>query len=419
MTASLPSRGEPRAALLASLVLVAAIAYFGSPTIRQDVRRPAGHFALLADAFAHGRLSIETTADRPFRTSELIRDDASGRFYCPYPPLPAVLLMPFVLLAGYAVKVEAACRMVSVVNVLLIALCLERLPRRMGRPALSAPNRVMLTLLFALGAAPWSNAMMAGDWHLAHAVALCALLLALREYTRTNRPAVIGLFVGLAILSRPTTAFAGLFFAFPLANRSHLGSLTRWAAGPVAAVAILAAYNLARFGSAMDFGYDRMVLTGEGQRLMAAYGQFQLAFIPRNAFWFFLAPPWPTADGAAGWLTYDPRGLGLFLATPAALYAFVAFRRPDARRVARDAAMATGLCLVPLLMYFNTGYWQFGHRFSMDYLPMLMILVVAGMGPRPGRLAWGLSGLSMGIHAWGMLWVERVVRLPDWLAPTM
>ncbi len=419
MMDSLSSRGDRPAALLAALAVIATFVYFGSPRLRGDVRRSPGHFTLLADAVAHGRLSIEATADGPIRLGELIPDDASERLYCPYPPLPALLLLPFVFVAGFAVKVESACRAVSVINVLLIALCLERLPQRMGRPALSTPSRLMLTLLFAVGAAPWSNAMMAGDWHLAHAVALCALLLALNEYTRSNRAIVVGLFVGLAMLSRPTTAFAGLFFAMPLANRPHLRALARWAVGPIAAMAILAAYNLARFGSALDFGYDRMLLTGEGLRLMDAYGQFHPAFIPRNAFWFFLAPPWPTADGAAGWLAYDPRGLGLFIATPAVLYAFVAFRQAAGRRVAIDAAIASGLCLVPLLGYFNSGYWQFGHRFSMDYLPMLMILVLAGMGPRPGRLAWGLAALSVSIHVWGILFVERVVRLPDWLVPAI
>lgn len=419
MMGSLSSRGDHRAALSAVLAMVAAMVYFGSPTFQRDDRRPTGHFILLADAFAHGRLSIEAMADGPIRLGELIPDETAGRLYCPYPPLPAVLLMPLVLVAGCAVKVEAACRAVSVLNVLLIAICLERLPQRMGRPALSEPSRVMLTLLFAIGAAPWSNAMMAGDWHLAHAVALCALLLALHEYARANRPIVVGLFVGLAMLARPTTAFAGLFFALPLANRSHLAALAKWAAGPIVAIAILAAYNVARFGSAMDFGYDRMLLTDEGLRLMNAYGQFHPAFIPRNAFWFFLAPPWPSTGGTAAWLAYDPRGMSLFFATPAAVFAFAAFRRAAGRRVAIDAAIAAGLCLVPLLAYFNTGYWQFGHRFSMDYLPMLMILVLAGMGPRPGRLAWGLAALSVGIHAWGLVLVERVARLPDWLVPAM
>ncbi len=397
------------------MAIVASIVYFGSPTLQREVRRPTGHFVLLANALAHGRLSFDATTDGPIRLDELIPDESSDRLYCPYPPLPAVLLLPFVFVAGYAVKVEAACRAVSVINVLLIALCLERLPQRIGRPALSASNRVMLTALFAFGAAPWSNAMMAGDWHLAHAVALGSLLLALNEYARTNRPIVVGLFVGLAMLSRPTTAFAGLFFALPLANRSQLGALARWAVGPIAAVAILAAYNIARFGSAMDFGYDRMLLTGEGLRLMNAYGQFHPAFSPRNAFWFFLAPPWVTSGG----LSYDPRGLSLLIATPAAVYLFAAFRNADGRRQARNAAVATGLCLVPLLAYFNTGYWQFGHRFSMDYLPMLMILVLAGMGPRPGRVAWSLAALSVGIHTWGLVFVERVARLPDWLVPAI
>ena len=388
----------------------------------------------------HGRLTIEVS--RPInrgQVNELIPADLPGDqprppdeprgFYCPYPPMPALLLLPFVALSA-AVKVETACRVVSVLSVLLFDACLVRLSRRLGMPAWNAAPRIALNLLFAFGTVSWHNAERGGDWHLAHAVALAAMLLALREYLRGDfpaagssptvggtalsgpRPWIMGAFLAAALLSRPTTAFAGLFFALPLLRRRNLPELVKLAAVPALALFVLAAYNHVRFSSPTDFGYDRMILHGQGLAMMRQYGQFHPHFIPGNAFWFFLAPPWPLADGRFPFFGFDQRGLSLFLATPAFAYAFVAFTRRRRRcLVVQDALIGIFACLVPLLLYFNTGYAQFGHRFSLDYLPLLMLLVAAGMGPRPGKLAYALIAASIAIQAVGVL-CNPVTRLP-------
>ena len=393
------------------LAVVAVIVYIGLPILRGEPSRPAGHFPKLARAFLHGELSIEVGLDSGSRRGELIPTGEPGRFYCPYPPLPAVLLMPFAWIGAQGLRVEIACRCVSVINVLLFYACAVGLPRKFGRPPLSKVACCALTILFAFGTTTWSNAEMGGDWHLAHAVALAAMLLALREFLGRNRAGLVGAFVAMAVLSRPTTALTCLFFVLPLLHRRHLKALGRMLIGPAAAAALLALYNVARFGSPADFGYADMLLTGEGARLMESYGQFHAAYVPRNLFWYFIAPPVIRPDHAFPWLGYDPRGMGLFIASPALLYCIVGAWRQWRLPVVRHVVIAIGLCLVPLLLYFNTGYWQFGHRFSMDYLPMLLVLVVAGMGPRPGRTALVLIGVSVVVQAWGVL-ADSVARMP-------
>lgn len=418
-TVLMADRSEPtsRTAIIRRLVIVAAavLVYLLLPVFQGEKPRPSGHFSKLAGAFIEGKLSIDVGQGR---IGELIPGEEPSRFYCPYPPLPAVLLMPFVLLGATSVKVEIACRVVSLMNVWLFDACLHRMPLKMGRAPLTDAGRVVITFLFGFGTVTWHNAEMGGDWHLAHAVAMCAMLLALREYTRADRPLVVGLFIGFTMLSRPTAALTGLFFVLPLLTRKQFGALARLSVGPTVALILLGAYNAARFGSVTDFGYERMLLEGEGQRLMAAYGQFDQAFVVRNFFWFFLAPPWGRSDGAFPWLGYDPHGLSLFMASPALLYAFVALRREWKQTCVREAVVSIAVCLVPLLLYFNTGYWQFGHRFSMDYLPMLMVLVVAGVGSRPNRVAYGLIALSIGVQAWAVV-LDSVARLPSWLSPSV
>ncbi len=409
------------------LVFAAALVYLAVPMIDDQVRLPPAHFADLAGALIKGKLSIEIQPGAGWgELNELIPAEAppaSGtpvagpwRFYCAYPPLPAVLLMPFVAIMGTAVKVQTACRLISVLNVLIFSACLPRLPRRLGLSPLGTTPRVALSLLFAFGTVCWHNAEFAGDWHLAHAVALAAMLLAMREFVGGNRPLVIGCFLGLAMLTRPTAALTGLFFAMPLRRRAAAG-LVAMAAAPALAVVVLALYNAARFGSPTDFGYQRMLLRGEGLALMQQYGQFHPHFVFKNAYWFFLAPPGPLAGGRFPFLGFDPRGLSLFVATPALFYVLVAFKRRWEHPCVRDAAVGIAACLVPLLLYFNTGFVQFGHRFSVDYLPLLLILVLAGMGSRPSKPAYALLAMSIAIQSAGVL-LDPVTRLPPWLTPS-
>ena len=414
---------SPGARLILRLlpVALAAAAYLGRPMLMgREGPRPQ-RFVALADAFWHERLTIVDP-----RPNELIPSDAAGAFYCPYPPLPAVVLMPLVALFGAAVKVQTATRVVSVLAVAIFDSCLGRWPALLGRKPLAPGTRSALACLFAVGTVVWHCADAGGDWHFAHALALTAMLLAMREFAGRNRPLVVGLFVALAAGARPTAAMTGVFFVIADATRTRPtrgggagARLLPLALGPIAAALLLGWYNAARFGSWTDFGYDRMILDEHGSELLHQYGQFNVRFIPVNFFWYLLAPPWPPFRPGLGPLAFNPHGMSLFLTTPACLYALAALRRIRTDRLVLAATLGILAALVPLLMYFNTGYFQFGHRFAMDYLPLLMLLIVMGMGERPSRWACGLIALSIAVHVWGVCFATAAARLPTWMTPTI
>ncbi|MCK4315806.1 MAG: hypothetical protein KAX24_08545, partial [Anaerolineae bacterium] len=63
------------------------------------------------------------------------------------------------------------------------------------------------------------------------------------------------------------------------------------------------------------------------------------------------------------------------------------------------------LVQLPSLLYFNTGSYQFGYRFALDWLPLGLLLVALGTG---GRLRWWGKALvvaSVLAHLWGVLWM--------------
>ncbi len=413
MTSASGAFDRRRLGEMSGLLILAAVLYGLVPVHSAPLRFTPRHFSNLATAFLSGELAIRVDPITPTSVAELIPTAEPNRFFCPYPPMPAILLMPFVAV-GWTVEVDWACRVVSVLNVLLLHSCLLRLPTPAAPLTRSAA--MAWTLLFSFGTAVWHNAWLGGDWHLAHAVALGFMLLALREHLVAGRPLWVGTFVGLALLTRPTAALTGLFFVLPRLGRTDGRAAVRLLLGPAVATLLLAAYNFIRFGDPLDFGYARMLLVPPGRELMDRYGQFHPHFAPYNFYWFFLAPPWLNLSGRFPWLGYDPRGMGLLWASPAMVYAVVGLFRERQTDLVRHAAAGILAALVPLLLYFNTGYVQFGHRFSMDYLPLVMILTTLGAGRRMRSSPAVLIAGSIVFTAL-MVWCNPVAVLPPRLAP--
>ena len=59
------------------------------------------------------------------------------------------------------------------------------------------------------------------------------------------------------------------------------------------------------------------------------------------------------------------------------------------------------VCAGPGLLYQNTGYAQFGFRFSIDYTPYVMLLVALGGWSIRRPLFVGVSVLAVVVNFWG------------------
>ena len=167
------------------------------------------------------------------------------------------------------------------------------------------------------------------------------------------------------------------------------------------AVASLLWYNFARFEDPLDFGYTTQNISSFLQDDLDKYGQFNLAFVPRNVRALLWATP--ELNGAAELPGFWPnrQGMSIFLTTPAFL--FLLWRgRKDWLYI--GALISLILILVPLLTYYNTGWWQFGYRFSLDFMMILMLLLAITAGERLSWLFKSFVLLGVVINIWGMIW---------------
>ena len=371
----------------------------------------APHFVYLAESFLQGRLDLLHVPDPAYDLTPF-----NGRWYVSFPPLPALLMIPWVAVRGLAASDIAFSVVLGALDVSLFYAVLVRL--RMQDAELMSRDSgfdVWLCVLLGLGTPLWYCAALGSVWYTAHVVAVACLCLYALEVVGQNRPFLAGLWLGLGFLAR-----APVLLAFPLTvvpglhaaqnRREAVRFLFHVALGAAPALLGQAAYNWMRFGSPVEFGYRWMNSPGALLERQATWGQFSLHFLPENLYTLLVRPPMVSLVPFR--IEPDPWGMGLLFTCPALLLAL--WRSPAGRGETHLSGrqhlhlglwLAVLLVQIPSLLYFNTGSYQFGYRFALDWLPLGILLVVLGTG---GRLRWwdrALVVVSVLVNLWGVMWM--------------
>jgi hypothetical protein len=365
--------------------LIALVAYwFTGPSASGDVWPP------LAEAFANGRLHL--IEDRAWL--ELVPRREGGQ-YVPLPPVPALTLLPLVPFGELDGNVYG-----SIVGGLNVALAWWLLA---GWGVAPSPRR-WLVVGFA-GTTHWWVAGMAGPHHYAQLCGVLFTLLALNLSVRVRWPLAAGLLLGLAAGSRLPMGLAlpvllGLYGGGWRPHRSWLAVLAGLA---IPAVAV-AWYNVARFGSPIDFGYARIPSGDDGLVTDEPWfqdGILSITYVPRHVEVILAALPDLVAKPP--WLRPNLSGMSLLLTAPFLFLAFLARGRH-----AGLLWIGVALVLAPDFLHGSWGFAQFGYRFILDAVPLLLLLL--GLAYRE-RASWVLIAtilVGIVVHVYG-IWVINVL----------
>jgi 4-amino-4-deoxy-L-arabinose transferase-like glycosyltransferase len=331
-----------------------------------------------AEAFLRGNFAIQGNPGK--LPGEII--EHNGRIYIPFPPAPAILLTPFVAAFG---KEQIRIYWISFAIAIVTIMTLYRILAR-----LDIDKKTIAWVLsgFALGTGYW-QVFRASEWvwMFAQLTAVLFSLLSIHEAAHGGRGWLAGLFLGMAFLSRQLSIYLIFFVTALLWNnlsrQDRIRNIILFLAAVGSGVLIYLAFNYYRFGS-LESGYADLNYAAFGRSddflwtRVSQYGIFSPAYIPFNIIYmFFQGYHLEFGDDTMLQITgIDRFGTSLLAASP---FVIATFRARAERLFMWGSWTSVLLPLVHAMFYHNNGFIQYNtQRFSLDFLPVLIILIGVG-----------------------------------------
>jgi hypothetical protein len=373
-------------------LVVTAIASRGRAT-------PYDNYVLLAQAFLHGHAWI----DWPGAYIDALAYGA--QHYVIEAPLPAVLLLPYVAVAGASANQ-------TLLSILLAGVAVGAAWELGERFGLSATANAWICAFLLAGTDLLWCAMLGDVWFIAHVSAACFTLLALVELSGKRRAWLVALFAACAFESRFSLVLALPVYAYLCATDpgKPMALAPAWRttlAGfgavliPVAALWLL--YNHARWGTWSDIGYTAWY--HQDQAGMPSGSPFRFAYLPYQLQSFFVQGA--TRLPGFPYLRPEYSGVALTWTSPALLLAF--FARSPLRWVAA-LWLAAVLTAAPNFLYYVNGFAQFGMRHALDFEPFLVALMMLAVRNRFPIWGYVLIAYSVIVGFWGCWYWNAFVR---------
>ena len=315
--------------------------------------------------------------------------------YVSFPPVPAILMLPGVLIAGRGAD-DVLPTLLAAALILPLALLVLRRLAGAGQSARTLREDLWLVALLAFGSVLFFSAVQGKVWYTAHVVGVVLALIYAWASIEAGRPVLAGLALGAAALTRTSMAFMFPLFlleAWRMARQAAGESADRAAvlrqlrrplarfAAPIAAFAAIGMiYNAVRFGSPLEFGHTYLALGNHQpvyqQTQIEQWGLAHYHYLSRNLA--VVLTGLPEILPRPPWIQISGHGLALWVTTPALLLLLW----PRVQNALHRALLLTAaLVALPSLFYMNSGWFQFGYRFSLDYLVFFVMLLAIGGRP--------------------------------------
>jgi hypothetical protein len=428
-----------RRVLIGALLYVVCTAVFAAVAGmgRLSDHSPYNHYALLADAWLHGRQDLAGGA--PFYTGNNDFAVFDGKTYVSFPPFPAVLMIPLVAIAGHVENFRDGQFVILLAGLApaFLFLVLEKL-RRTGRSKRSEMDSVFLAGAMAFGTVYFFTAVEGTVWFAALVVNTALMGLYALFALDAEQPVLAGAMLGLIFATRVTPILAAPLFALEairvssrdglpadgtfverlratwarLDRRALLSRYVRFALPILVVLAACSWTNYTRFHSwsPSDFGHEYLSVAWRGR--MEKWGIVSYHYLAKNLGCLLTLLPWlPPANTRVAWsglagaapFQVNEHGLALWFTTPI----FVWLLWPRSRGWLHNVLLLSivGPALADLL-YQNTGWRQFGYRFSNDYVVLLFMLLAIG-GRSFGLLFRSAAMWGVAINLFGAITFDR------------
>ncbi|MDD6014555.1 MAG: hypothetical protein PUC10_07870 [Clostridiales bacterium] len=322
----------------------------------------------------------------------------NGKYYLSFPPLPSVVMLPFVLLFGE----KTPSNLVSALYGIFTAMIAYKILKKAG---MKRGGAVFFAIAYVWGSNMLWLSTSGGVWFLAQGLNMLLLTACVYFAQQKMRVAAYAM-AALAVGCRPFSVcmFLPLMAYFytadkdrPMADR--IGGQIRSLIIPVFIALCYMLYNYVRFGNVLEFGHNYLPEFTESEK-----GQFSLSYILPNLYNLLLRPVTLRADLTLEYPLFD--GFMFYIANPMFLIWFAAVVK-DVRQKKLDAVrlcivIAVLIELLLLCAHKTLGGWQFGARYTVDMLPMALMYLLLKKD-EPGGISAFIMAAGMMFNLYGAL----------------
>jgi len=392
--------------------LIIALVYFKTATPATSYN----YFILLGKQILQGKYYLEKPL--PW-LNELVTDEESKRWFVVYPPMPAIVSIPFIM-AGLENQTYISI-ILGITNIILIYFVTRKLYLE--------KTGLLLALAFGLGTNHWFLATEGSAWYFSHICASFFLLLSLTvlnirqakhnlKFSSNKLNWLLsGIFLGAAYWSRlPMILFSFLFIYFWYTNfwykRDNLikaiTPIILFGIGLAFFVLLNWSYNYIRFETIWDVAYQK--IPGVLEEPWYARGIFHYSYIPRNAL--FALAKMPISHEGFPYLKPSLEGMSILLTSPFLILSPLLFKSGK-----KWIWVMVGNAMLILLLTFShgsVGFSQFGYRFGLE--AVLVLIIALGYLLKNKLIQYlfiALLILSVLINLWGIYFI-RFLKIYGW-----
>lgn len=331
---------------------------------------------------------------------------------------PVFFILPFKLL-GISSDVFYTLFAGSLNTVLMYALLSE--VARHFRIKLTQNALIALLVAFICASPNLYLSLNGRVWHTNQVISITYILsylIFLFHYIRTSSiRSFVGalVFFNLACLTRLNLGLYGIILVFPIMQAyMRKKSVKRLLLASILVCGVFATtyftYNYVRFGNVFEVGYR---YHKGNERFMSAVAQNKILsseYIEHNIRYYFLEPL--QFSSQKPYININPEGNSIFFVYPYTLlvlaipllFKSIYKRMKKYQRFLYLLLLSTSLGLMAfLLLFYATGWVQFGNRYFFDLMPLVFIHLVILLPYVPKSLFYGTIGYGMIVNLLGAI----------------